>query len=196
MPRLRKPEAPKACKQCGKPLERKRYNGRLEDLGVYLRRLYCDQACMGASKVKVDVSLAGLRKRAVKYRGTVCQQCGATDGLHVHHLDSDPANNTTSNLMTLCSSCHATWHWQHGKTLSKRQSVCTICGQPARKLDMCQKHYQRFKKYGDPYLSKRRIGLRYVLQDERLGPLAPARGNYRTSHPGRSRKVRPTTTQR
>ena len=31
---------------------------------------------------------------------------------------------------------------------------------------MCQKHFQRFKKYGDPHLTKKNIGGRFVLQRE------------------------------
>lgn len=120
MPHPRKPEPVKPCAHCGKLLERKRMNGRLEDLGVFQRRKYCDQACMTQGLHKPVVSLAGLRKRAVKYRGSACEHCGASQNVQVHHLDSNPANNTQENLMTLCGPCHTSWHWEHGKTIPRR----------------------------------------------------------------------------
>ena len=36
----------KYCKYCGKRLERKRYGKRLEDMGVFKKRKYCDRDCM------------------------------------------------------------------------------------------------------------------------------------------------------
>lgn len=165
----RKADPVKHCEACGKLLKRKRYNGTLESLNRFNLRKYCGAHCMGAAKMKAEPSLAALRKRAKHLRGSVCAICGATSDLQTHHLDSDPSNNAPSNLMTLCGSCHTRWHWSHGKRPSKRQSVCLHCEQPARKLDMCQKHYQRFKLYGDPFLTKVRHGSQYVLVDERLG---------------------------
>lgn len=156
----------KNCAFCGKELTRKNYNGILEDRTVFMRRKYCDQICMAKAMVQERVTLAALRARAEKYRGKKCQLCGAMDRLQVHHLDQNPANNTPENLTTLCASCHSKWHWTHGKKSLKRQAVCKICGEPARKLDMCQKHYQRFKKYGDPLLTKKKIGSKYELVQE------------------------------
>ena len=59
----------------------------------------------------------------------------------------------------------------YGKKHPKRQTVCKICGEPARKLDMCQKHYQRFKKYGDPLLTKKKIGSGFELVREIHGAM-------------------------
>ena len=170
MPEKKAPE--KYCQHCGKKMKRKRYNGRLEDMAVFLRRKYCNLQCAGA--VKRKDTLHGIRKRYAYLRGNKCQECGVTENLDLHHRDGNPVNNDISNLMTLCDSCHTKWHWKNGKKPYKRQSVCIVCGNPARKLDMCQKHYQRFKKYGSPYLTKRKHGSRFVLVDERVGLPAQA----------------------
>ena len=169
-----RPQVPcpkKSCAFCGEQLTRKNYNGTLEDRAVFMRRKYCNQVCMAKSMIQQDANLVTLRKRAVKFRGKTCEGCGTKTNLDIHHLDSNPANNSLDNLMTLCSSCHAKWHWAHGKKKSKRQTVCKICGDPARKLDMCQKHYQRFKKYGDPLLTKKKIGSGFELVREIHGAM-------------------------
>ena len=43
----------KYCEYCGKKLERKRYNGRLEDFGVFNRRKYCNKDCMRKAFIQV-----------------------------------------------------------------------------------------------------------------------------------------------
>ncbi len=163
MPHPRKNDPVKHCAHCGRQLERKTFNGRLEDHGVFLRRKYCGEECASKGQRKANPTPGALRKRSAVFRKNKCQMCETGENLQVHHIDGNPENNEASNLMTLCASCHTTWHWQNGKQQYKRQSACKICGKPARKLDMCQKHYQRFKKYGDPYLTKRRRGLQYEL---------------------------------
>src|SRR5689334_9677591 len=45
--------------------------------------------------------------------GNACAVCHATRGkraLPVHHIDENPANNTPTNLITLCHACHTTYH--------------------------------------------------------------------------------------
>lgn len=42
---------------------------------------------------------------------SVCSCCGAP-AKHRHHIDKDPANNSKSNILLLCESCHAGQH--HG----------------------------------------------------------------------------------
>lgn len=157
------------CAYCGKRMTRKRMGDRLEDLTAFSKRKYCDRLCMAMGMMQESPSEHALHKRAQSARKDQCQICGATEILNVHHIDGNPKNNDQSNLMTLCASCHATFHWRNGKKPHKRQSVCKICGRPARKLDMCQKHYQRFRKYGDPYLTKKKIGSRFVLVRETPG---------------------------
>jgi len=43
----------------------------------------------------------------------VCEMCGATEQIHVHHKDRNRANNAKDNIMILCVSCHAYLHWRH-----------------------------------------------------------------------------------
>jgi 5-methylcytosine-specific restriction endonuclease McrA len=42
----------------------------------------------------------------------VCQECGTTERIHVHHKDRDRTNNAKENIMILCVSCHAKLHWR------------------------------------------------------------------------------------
>lgn len=146
----------KYCKNCGKKLYRKRYGKRLEDMSVFLRRQYCSQDCAWTASRKESVSLSGAYKRATKLKGLVCQECGATTLLGIHHKDKNPRNNSKENLLTLCASCHTKLHWSEGKKPWKPPGTCTICGASGKiKRGMCQKHYQRWQKYGDPLLTKR-----------------------------------------
>lgn len=115
MPSPRKKDPEKYCAHCGKKLIRKRYSGRLEDYGVFLRRKYCGLTCMGKARMKSNPTKSALLKRATKHRKPQCEQCGTTEMLNVHHIDGDQANNNPANLMTLCAGCHTKWHWEHGK---------------------------------------------------------------------------------
>ena len=117
MGRPKLPDENKNCLQCQKPMERKRFPSSLEDRACFQRRKYCDQLCMAKHFIKEKVTLAALRKRAEKFRGTECAECKTTKNLAVHHLDENPANNATGNLMTLCGSCHTKWHWRNGKRI-------------------------------------------------------------------------------
>ncbi len=76
---------------------------------------------------------------------TICQQCGSTNCLDVHHKDYDYTNNEPDNLILLCRSCHTKLH---------REKFCIICGDKHSSLGFCNKHYIRFKKYGDPHYIK------------------------------------------
>ena len=52
-----------------------------------------------------------IRKLVYKRDGYLCQECGVhchnDKKIQCHHIDYDINNNELSNLMTLCSSCHA-----------------------------------------------------------------------------------------
>lgn len=154
----------KTCLTCAKPFNRNRYGNQLEDSTRFQQRKYC---CLSCANTRQQIKRDQYHQRARRFRAAMCETCGAGTGLHVHHKDENITNNDPSNLQTLCGSCHLRWHWANGKTMPKRQSVCKICGTPARKLDMCQKHYQRFRKYGDPCLTKRgnRLGSFFVRED-------------------------------
>ena len=123
MGRHQLPVEMKSCESCGSPLDRKRYNGRLEDRAVYQRRRFCDLTCNGLAQRKDAPTLAALRKRSEAFRGPVCERCKTTEALQVHHVDSNPANDDPKNLMTLCAPCHTRWHWEHGKTIQRKSAT-------------------------------------------------------------------------
>jgi len=112
--------ATKFCAHCSTPLERKRYNGTLESNNVFRRGKYCDLRCFGMNKRKTAPTKSALYKRAAKLRKPLCENCGTSSSLDLHHIDHNPSNNQPSNVMTLCSSCHTSWHWRHGKTVPRR----------------------------------------------------------------------------
>lgn len=115
-----KPDPIKYCQTCGALMTRKRFGSRLEDMSRFLSRLTCGPVC---GSTKTDVTLAAHRWRAQQHRGTVCQECSTTQGLHVHHIDRDPTNNDPGNLVTLCGSCHLKLHWREDR--SKRMAAAT-----------------------------------------------------------------------
>ena len=39
-----------------------------------------------------------------------CEDCGATEKLHIHHKDKNRNNNSLENLQVLCPSCHVLKH--------------------------------------------------------------------------------------
>lgn len=99
---------------------------------------YCSRSCLGkANARKNGMDQAGpehprwdngaYRNYALRHHGERCQRCGATDDLHVHHIDRDHSNNTLDNLMVLCESCHQTEH-AHDRPINKISKTCPTCG--------------------------------------------------------------------
>ena len=142
----------KNCDYCGKPLERKRYKNSLEDMGRFKERRYCDKFCFGKAIVKEEVTLAGYRARAKKFRRDVCESCGSKENLDTHHRDGNVENNDPQNIATLCETCHMQGHWKNRK--NPERSKCRICGLPAKGKGLCSKHYFREKRHGDPEYKK------------------------------------------
>lgn len=139
------------CKRCGKPMARKRYsNGELECWNWYNRRVYCSMECLKADyreKPKYGTSWSSTHKYARQKKANgCCEICGKVGKTDVHHIDHNPQNNSPENLQRLCRSCHNLAH--------KRRKVCLICGKPEKGLNLCNKHYIRFKKFGDPLVTK------------------------------------------
>ncbi len=164
MPRAQAQTPVQHCQNCQKVLERKRFNGRLEDLTVFKKRKFCNQVCMAESMIQEEVTLAGLRSRSMKLKEGQCSQCGTQENLHVHHMDSNPANNSSGNLKTLCAACHAKWHWEHGKSQSKPVKACQYCDKPARKNGLCNTHASRMYRHGNPLMV--RGGIQNPTSDE------------------------------
>ena len=107
-------EIEKYCEYCSNKLERKRFNGRLEDFGVFNKRKYCNRDCMKKSYVMVGKnnqswSTAHATARKINelfLNKDSCEICGSEKSLDIHHIDGDWQNNNLDNLMCLCRSCH------------------------------------------------------------------------------------------
>lgn len=143
-----------SCLNCGKPLERKRFNGRIEDISCFNRRKFCDRKCMRIYMLANGDKADNYGTRHESARKIIelsrdlkkCEICGAANNLDVHHKDENYNNNALENLVVLCRSCHMKIH--------RKFSVCKVdgCNGKVKGYGYCDKHYQRFKKYGSPYV--------------------------------------------
>ena len=149
----RKEDPIKYCEYCGEQMHRVRYPSRLEDMGAFKRRKYCSRECM--AKAFDEVHFGATKSSERRYARSIknhekCAICGSTENVDVHHKDGNWHNNSLDNLIALCRSCHLKEH--------RPKSVCSICGEPAKGHGLCEKHLQRYRKYGDPLLTNRGHG--------------------------------------
>lgn len=166
------------CHYCGKLLERKRFmSGRLEDLTRFKNRKYCDRTCMAHAMEKaVCDCVPHSRKKAHRLMESSCAICGATEKLHVHHLNGNPTDNSLFNLMTLCASCHRKVHSPNFSGVSGQRKPCKFCGKPAVKIGLCYTHLERLRRFGHPLVRKIKIGYDWQYRLEvggRYRPLLP-----------------------
>lgn len=154
----KKEDEVKYCKFCNMLMSRKRHkNGDLESNFHFNRRIYCDVLCMRKDKLNKgkntsswSTSHTTSRKISELFLDTeACSICGESKKIDIHHIDGDYNNNSLDNLQPLCRSCHTKIH--------KTKVVCMICGGKHKGLGYCEKHYQRFKKYGDANYTKNQI---------------------------------------
>ena len=108
----------------------------------------------------------------------VCEKCGSTKSIDVHHIDGNYNNNTPENLIILCRSCHMKEH--------NPKPTCSICGEPVKGHGYCNKHYIQWKKYGDPLHKpwsqyKEKASKGPVLQYNRDGVLVATYKDLRTA---------------
>lgn len=162
------PVEPKNCEHCHAPMARKRYGDRLEDRAVYNRRRFCDLECSAQASLRPDAgryALLGRKSTRKALKGT-CERCGTADRLTIHHRDRDWRNNDHANLATLCAVCHTTLHHEQGDIARRKtQAPCRLCGKTAVRLAMYSTHLTRWKRYGDPRVSKRKVNGVWVLMD-------------------------------
>ena len=109
MARPRATEPKKSCERCSTPMERRRFNGRLEDLGAFKRRKYCSLSCANTKDRPAHWETYHWRARKHRRRDR-CEACGSTDRLHAHHVDGRPENNEPANIQTLCVFYHSFLH--------------------------------------------------------------------------------------
>ena len=102
----------KNCLLCGKPLERSRFNGRLEDYTRFLKRKFCSIACANRYRYSNQTlkTKGAYHRQARRHLKAVCESCGNGQKLVAHHIDQDRTNNNPLNLQTLCKPCHDNWH--------------------------------------------------------------------------------------
>lgn len=151
----------KTCRKCKKELVPNRVGSRsqLEGPSIFNRRVYCDRACMAAwmeGQIKI-LNPRNSRKQSTKKKSDSCSTCGGKRRLAVHHKDENPLNNDLTNLVTVCQSCHMKGHWIGWRKTIWPFRKCLHCSERVKSNWMCQKHFQRWKKYGDPFLSKSRV---------------------------------------
>ena len=149
------------CAYCARPMVRKRWsNGELQSWQHYNRQKYCDRDCMRKAmlaKPKTGTSWMTVHYHARQLLPTgCCEICGRSQNVDVHHKDNNPQNNEISNLQRLCRSCHLKAH--------RGARKCSICGKKVKGLGYCDKHYQRYKKYGNPFAVKKN-GVVILLDD-------------------------------
>lgn len=107
-------ELDKYCEYCGLKLERKRFNGRLEDFTAFKNRKFCNKECMRKSFLKIGYTNANWSNAHASARNINklilkkdrCEICGGTKNLDIHHIDGEWKDNNLDNLMCLCRSCH------------------------------------------------------------------------------------------
>ena len=162
MPMPRKPTPIKYCEHCETRLERKRIpSGALESLLHFGRRKFCNQQCMGAAfdarpTIGTAWATTHYHSRKMVPPGP-CSRCGKPDAMDVHHEDGNHLNGSRKNLSRICRSCHVKEHRPRGS--------CSVCGALAKGFG-CSKHYQRFKRHGDPRATKRNQHMSVVLSDD------------------------------
>ena len=116
-------QADRYCEYCGAKLERKRFNGRLEDFKVFNNRKFCNRECMRKGFLKTgegNQSYSTAHATARKINELIlqkdsCELCGSTQNLDIHHIDGNWQNNNLDNLMCLCRSCHMSYECNKDK---------------------------------------------------------------------------------
>ncbi len=64
-------------------------------------------------RLRLDpMSYDGLRQQVLRRDAWRCQSCGAMSNLEIHHKQfrSHSGDNSEQNLITLCTTCHASAH--------------------------------------------------------------------------------------
>lgn len=108
--------------------------------------------------------------------GSTCQKCGVYDKhIHTHHVAPrsrrPDLRHVVENGKCLCGSCHLWCHYHPIEATAmgllsdasyerakREKTFCVVCGEANFGHGYCLKHYKRWKKYGDPLLTKKHGG--------------------------------------
>jgi hypothetical protein len=82
-----------------------------------LREYHYDSSKKGIKILKEDTS------KYQKYLKDACEICGSKKDLEVHHINKNHLDNSITNLMTVCSSCHKRIHNQNLNILHSDEIV-------------------------------------------------------------------------
>lgn len=63
-----------------------------------------------------------------------CELCGSTKSIHVHHINGNIYDNSLSNLMIVCSKCHAKFHNWGQKPYARQKITCKNCGKTIERV--------------------------------------------------------------
>lgn len=179
--KLRRTKVKRACQNCGKEfLKNPSQFNYFKGAGKY-----CSRECSYAGTVKAHADKPSSDRwgrtklkadrewrEAVREKDNhTCQRCGTQDPyIHAHHVAPrsrrPDLKYEISNGKCLCNSCH-TWVHRHPIEATDLgllsdvpyevapKIVCRICGAKAKGHALCEKHYTRWRKYGDPLLSRK-----------------------------------------
>jgi hypothetical protein len=76
----------------------------------------CDRKPLIKNGKEYSPNWQEIRKQIYQRDGWICQECGIhchnKQQIQCHHINYDTSDNVFSNLITLCSSCHAKTNWR------------------------------------------------------------------------------------
>jgi hypothetical protein len=109
-------------------------------------------------------------RHAVKYgiidKAKRCLYCGSRDNIQGHHHEGYEKENHL-NVIWVCSKCHGKLHSGKNPNLRKKsQNTCIVCGKPARRLNLCETHRTRLRRYGNPFLTRVKIGSDWQIVED------------------------------
>ena len=90
-------------------IEREIYKMKLADEKRKIRET-AEKRLYGKIKTRRKILTEEETEIIFKKFGYKCAVCGATEGLHIHHMNENPKDNRIDNLSVLCSVCHKKIH--------------------------------------------------------------------------------------
>lgn len=131
MARPIKQQGIKQCITCGGEMIQPRWaNGKLDS--TFKNRKFCSIECskLFALKSPAITPSAGRVRAQKMYTLKPCKICG-NEHSQRHHVDGNPTNNLSENIMFLCQKCHVAEHVKEGtwgKVKQLTPTKCVICG--------------------------------------------------------------------